>query len=102
MSGRHTNVLTNVATIRSERGEHEQVEAIWTELRERSERSYIGYAAQASIAAAAGHVVEARELLAKAIAEHDPFISFWKLYSWRPVWKDPQCAAMLRATSLFK
>jgi serine/threonine protein kinase len=102
MSGRHTNVLTNVATIYAERGQIDKVEAIRVELRERAERSYIGYGAQASVAAAAGRIDEARDLLAKAIADHDPFISFWKLYSWRPVWKDEACAAMLHACSLFK
>jgi TolB-like protein/Flp pilus assembly protein TadD len=101
MSGRHTMILTNVAAIHSARGEIDKVEAIRQELRERAQNTYIGYGARASVAAAAAQWDEARDLLAKAIAEHDPWLTFWKLYAWRPIWQDEQCAAMIKATSLF-
>jgi tetratricopeptide (TPR) repeat protein len=101
MSGRHTMILTHVAAIHSKRGDLEAVEAIRAELRERAATSFIGFGARAAVAAAAHHWDEARDFLAKAIAERDPFVVFWKLYAWRPIWKDEQCAAMLKATSLF-
>lgn len=101
MSGRHTMILTHVAAIHSARGDLGAVEAIRAELRERAETAFIGYAARAVVAAAAEQWDEARELLGKGIAERDPYVPFWKMYAWRPVWKDERCAEMIRATSLF-
>jgi len=56
----------------------------------------------ASVAASAGRWPEARDHLAKATAEHDPYVTFWKLRAWAPAWKDEQCAALFRATTLFR
>ncbi len=101
MSGRHTMILTTMAAIYSDRGEIDKIESIREELIERSRTGFIGFAAQATVAASAGRWPEARQLLAKATAEHDPFVTFWKLRAWRPMWRDEQCAALIRATSLF-
>jgi TolB-like protein len=102
MSGRHTMILTNIAAIHAARGEIDKVEEIHAELQTRAATSYIGNGSRAIVAAAAGRWDEARERLAQGIADRDPWIAFWKLYAWRPIWKDEQCAAMLKATSLFR
>ena len=102
MSGRNTIILTNVAAIHAGREQRDKVEAIYAELNERAATWYIGFAARACVAAGAQRWVEARELLAKGIAEHEPWIAYWKLYAWRPIWKDETCAAMMHATSLFQ
>jgi TolB-like protein len=101
MSGRHPMILTIMAAIYSDRGRLDEIEAIRAELAERAGNGFIGSGARASIAASAGRWPEAREFLAHAIAEHDPLLAFWKLRTWRPIWKDEQCAALIRATSLF-
>ena len=73
----------------------------WAELAERAAIGYIGEGVRACAAAAAGKWEEARTLLRQAIDERDPYLTFWKLYAWRPIWQDAECAAMIRATSLF-
>jgi TolB-like protein/Flp pilus assembly protein TadD len=102
MSGRSTMILTTMAAIYCDRGQLDQVEAIRAELNERATTGFIGTAALACVAASAGRWPEARDLIARAVAERDPFVAFWKMRAWRPLWRDEQCAAMLRATSLFK
>ena len=102
MSGRHPMILTTMAAIDSDRGEHEKTEAIRRELADRATSGFIGNGARACVAAAAGHWPEARKFLKLATDEHDPFVAFWKLRAWRPVWKDDECAAMIKATSLFQ
>ena len=68
---------------------------------ERAATGFIGNAALATVAASAGRWPEARDYLARATAEHDPYTAFWKLPAWGPAWKDDQCAAIIRATPLF-
>jgi TolB-like protein/Flp pilus assembly protein TadD len=102
MSGRHPMILSSVAAIHSRRGEVAAAEAILNELIERSRIGFIGSAALATAAASAGQWPEARTFLTQAVTEHDPFAAFWKLDAWRPIWKDDQCAAILKATSLFQ
>lgn len=101
MSGRHPMILSSIAAIRSGRGEVAPAEAIFNELIEHSRTGFIGSAALGSVAASAGRWPEARDYLAKATAEHDPYVVFWKLPAFKPIWKDEQCSAMIRATSLF-
>jgi TolB-like protein len=101
LSGRHTMILTIVSSIHASRGNVAEVEAIRAELLERAKTSFIGEGALACVAAAAGRWEEARAYLRTAITERDPYLTFWKLYAWRPVWEDAECAALLRATSIF-
>ena len=101
MSGRNPFILTIVAAIHSARGAVEDAELIRGELAQRAETGYVGEAARAICAAAAGRWDEARTLLRQAIDERDPYLTFWKLYAWRPIWQDAECATMIRATSLF-
>jgi serine/threonine-protein kinase len=101
MSGRHPSILTIVSAIHAARGNVREAEAIRLELAQRAETGYIGEGARATASAAAGKWEEARTLLRQAIDERDPYLTFWKLYAWRPIWQDAECAAMLRATTLF-
>jgi TolB-like protein/Tfp pilus assembly protein PilF/Flp pilus assembly protein TadD len=102
MSGRHPMILTTIAAIYFDRGEQQKAEAIRGELAERAASTFVGSAARACAAASAGHWAEAREFATIAADEHDPFMAFWKLRAWRPAWKDEQCAAIIRGTSLFQ
>jgi tetratricopeptide (TPR) repeat protein len=101
MSGRNPFILTIVASIHATRGATQEAEVIRAELAERAAIGYIGEGVRACAAAAAGKWEEARTLLRQAIDERDPYLTFWKLYAWRPIWQDAECAAMIRATSLF-
>jgi len=102
MSGRHPSILTIVAAIHAARGAVQEAELIHVELAQRAEAGYIGEAARAIAAAAAGRWDEARTLLRQAIEEHDPYLTFWNIYAWQLIWQDAECAAMIRATSLFR
>jgi serine/threonine-protein kinase len=101
MSGRHPMILTILSALHSARGNSAEVEAIRAELHARAAQGFIGEASLACVDAAAGRWDEARAMLRKAIAERDPYLTFWKLYAFRPLWSDRECADMLRATSLF-
>ena len=90
-----------MSAIHAARGAVHEAEAIRLELAQRAEAGYIGAAARACAAAAAGQWPEARTLLQEAIDERDPYLTFWKLVAWRPIWQDAECAAMIRATPLF-
>ena len=48
------------------------------------------------------HLVEARALVAEAIAAREPYLTFWKLPAWKPFWQDPEGAALLRSTGLMR
>ena len=102
MSGRHPMILATIAAIYSDRDEQQKAEAIRAELAERATSTFIGSGARACVAASAGHWLEARDFTRIAADEHDPFMAFWKLRAWRLVWKDEQCAAIIRGTSLFQ
>jgi tetratricopeptide (TPR) repeat protein len=102
MSGRHPMILSNVCAVHAGRGHRDIVEPIHAELASRAATAFVSPAARATVAASAGRIDEARELLAAAIGEHDPYVAFSKMYGWRPIWKDDRCAAMLKATSLFQ
>lgn len=102
MSGRNPIILATMASIYMDQGEAAKIAAIWAELSQRSETSFVACGVRANVAAAAGRWDEARELLTMAIAQRDPWATFWKTWPWRPVWKDEQCAAMLKATPLFQ
>jgi TolB-like protein len=102
MSGRHPMILSTISAIHASRGNHDAVEPIHAELEQRAATAFVGRAARATVAAAAGRLDEARVLLAAAVAERDPYVGFYKVYGWRPIWQDEQCAAMIRATALFQ
>ncbi|HWI17466.1 MAG TPA: hypothetical protein VNT81_06955, partial [Vicinamibacterales bacterium] len=102
MSGRHPAILALVAAIHSRREETRLAGQIRVELEERAATGYVSTALRATVAAAASAWPEARALLARAIDERDPQIAFWKMPAWQDtVFRDAECVAMLKATTLF-
>ena len=100
MSGRHPRMLSELAGLHADHGEHEAAEAIHAELTSRSRTAFVGYGERAIAAAWAGHLDEARRLLALAIAGREPYLTFWRLPVWRAIREDAECAALLRDTTL--
>lgn len=100
MSGRHPRMLSELARIHADHGEHEAAEAIHAELSSRSRTSFVGFGERAIAAAWAGHWDEARQLLAQAIAGREPYLTFWRLPVWRAIREDAESAALLRGTPL--
>jgi len=102
MSSRHPILLTDLATLHASGGDTAGAESIYQELTERSKTSFISPCACAIAAGAAGRMTDARRLLAQAIADRDAFISFHKFAAFRPLWGDPECAAMIRQSPLMR
>jgi TolB-like protein/Flp pilus assembly protein TadD len=98
MSGRNPRILAEVAAVHAARGDTEAAEAVYQEVRGRARTGYIGWAEQAAVAAAAGHLVEARALVQKAFEARDLYLMFWKLAAWAPLRGDPESLKILRST----
>jgi Flp pilus assembly protein TadD len=95
MSGRHPNILTELAALNAAGGDRDAAQAVFNELKTRGQTGYVCFAAQAAAAASAGHLDEARSLLRKAIDARDSYLHFCKFPAWRPAWQDARCAALL-------
>ena len=102
MSARHPRILAALAAIHARLGDTGAAEAIHQELQQRARSQYVPFAELTVVAASAGRLDEARVLLNQALAGRDPYLTFWKLTAWRPVWNDPGCAAILRASPLLQ
>jgi tetratricopeptide (TPR) repeat protein len=102
MSGRHHMILAEVAALDAAKGDRAAAEAIFRELDERARTGYISFAAQAAVAASAGLFDEARSRLVRAIDARDAYLTFYKLPAWRPLRRDPACAAILGNISYVK
>jgi eukaryotic-like serine/threonine-protein kinase len=96
MSDRHPRILAELAAMHAQHGNREATQALWEEVRDKARTRHVGAAEQATIAASAGEWPDARRLIVQAIADRDPYLSFWKLPAWTPAWSDPECAALLR------
>jgi TolB-like protein/tRNA A-37 threonylcarbamoyl transferase component Bud32/cytochrome c-type biogenesis protein CcmH/NrfG len=95
MSGRNPRILTEVAAIHARRGERDAVREIQAELRQRAESGYIEHSVLGCVSAAAGNLDEARVLVARGIAEHEPYFQFAKSPAWAAFRADPDGRAML-------
>ena len=103
MSGRHPWILAELAAIHAARGaegDGESAEAVYQELRDRAQSSYIGFAEQSAAAASAGHLAEARALVQKAIDAREVYVLYWKLSAWAPLRADAEGNKILRSTGL--
>jgi serine/threonine-protein kinase len=98
MSGRNPRILAEVAAVHAARGDRDAAEAVHQEVQGRARTGYIGLAEQGAIAAAAGHLEEARRLVEKAVEARDLFLLFWKLAAWAPLRTDPEGLKLLRST----
>jgi hypothetical protein len=95
MSGRSPRVLTELAAIHARRGERDAAEAIFQEVTGRARSGYIGWTEQGVIAAAAGRIDEALDLVSRGIAVREPYLLFQKSPAWVPFRSDPRGQAML-------
>jgi len=100
MSGRAPRLLAEVAAIHTARGDAAAAEAVYQELRGRARTAYVGWSEQAVMAASAGHLEEARQLLAKGIEARDPYVPFWKLPAWASIRADEEGMRLLRSTGI--
>jgi TolB-like protein/Tfp pilus assembly protein PilF len=96
MSGRNPRILTEMAAVHARRGNRTAVEKILAELRRRRETSFIEWSVLGAVAAAAGLRDEARSLVARGIAEHEPYTQFARSPAWAAFRADPEGEAMLR------
>ena len=103
MSGRHPWILAELAGIHAARGaegDGASAEAVYQELRDRAQSTYIGCAEQSAAAASAGHLAEARALVQKAIDAREVYVLYWKLSAWAPLRADAEGFRILRSTGL--
>jgi tetratricopeptide (TPR) repeat protein len=102
MSRRHPIMLAELATVKALSGDRPGADAIYRELIDRTAAGFVGSGALAVAATAAGRVPAARQHLAQAIADHDPFVSFYKLPVWQLAWADAECLTLLRSAPLMQ
>ena len=63
----------------------------------RARASYVGWSEQAAIAASAGRIVEARDMLRRGIDARESYISFESCPAWQPMRDDDAGRRMLDA-----
>ena len=100
MSGRSPLILAEMAAIHARTGDLASAEAIHQELRSRAAAGYISGAVQGAVAASAGHLEEARSMVARGIEARDTYLLFWKSPAWDTFRADPEGLAMLRNAGL--
>ena len=98
MSGRNPRILAEMAAIHARHGETSAVQTILDELRVRASTGYVESSLLGAVSAAFGSIDEARTLVSRGIAEHEPYWLFSKSPAWAPFFTDADGAAMLRAT----
>jgi serine/threonine-protein kinase len=99
MSARNPRILTEVAAIHAARGDLAAVRAIDEELHERSRTGFIGRAEQGAVAAAAGRMTDALDLVRQALDARDSYLTFWKLPAWQPFRRNPEGHALLASAA---
>ncbi len=97
MSGRNPRILAEMAAIHARRGEVSAAQAILDELRTRATTGYVESSLVGAVSAALGSMDQARALVARGMAEHEPYWQFAKSPAWAPFLADPEGAAMLHA-----
>ena len=96
MSGRNPRVLAEMAAIHARRGEREAAKRILAELQQRAKTGFVELSVLGAVHAALGEMDEARVLVARGIAEHEPGWQFAKSPAWDAFRADPKGLAMLR------
>lgn len=100
MSGRHPRILAEVAGVHAARGDRDAAESVYQEIRLRARTGYVGWSEQGVVAAAAGHLNEARTLVARGVEARETYLMFWKLTAWAPFRRDAEALKILRSTGL--
>lgn len=97
MSGRNPRILAEVAACHWRLGNQEAAEQVFQEITLRAQISYVGWSEQAAIAAAAGRLDEARELVRRGIEARDAFLAFETCPAWGPLRADADGRRMLES-----
>ncbi len=97
MSRRSVRILCEMAASHARLGDREAAELLHQEVLERARASYVGWSEQAAIAASAGRITEARELLRRGIEARESYISFESCPAWQPLRDDDEGRRMLDA-----
>jgi serine/threonine-protein kinase len=97
MSRRGVRILCEMAASHARLGDREAAELLHQEVAERARTSYVGWSEQAAIAASAGRIAEARELLRRGIEARESYISFESCPAWQPMRDDDEGRRMLDA-----
>jgi len=96
MSGRNPRILAEMAAIHARHGERSEAQAILDELRTRASTGFVESSLVGAVSASLGSVEHALALVARGIAEREPYWQFAKSPAWAPFCADPKGAAMLR------
>jgi len=78
-------------------GDRAAAELLHHEVSARARTSYVGWSEQAAIAASAGRIVEARDMLRRGIDARESYISFESCPAWQPMRDDDAGRRMLDA-----
>jgi tetratricopeptide (TPR) repeat protein len=97
MSGRNPRILAEMIAIHVRRGETSAARAILDELRVRAGTGFVESSVLGAVSATMGFMEEARALVARGVAEHEPYWQWAKCPAWAAFRTDPEGAAMLRA-----
>jgi Flp pilus assembly protein TadD len=98
MSRRGVRILCEMAAAHCRLGNTAAAEALHQEVQQRAGTEYVGWSEQAAIAASAGRMLEARELLRRGIAARDSYLGFESCPAWLPMRQDDAGRAMLEAS----
>jgi hypothetical protein len=97
MSRRGVRILCEMAASHSRLGDRGAAGSLYDEVAARARTGYVGWSEQAAIAAAAGHIAEARELLQRGIDARESYLSFESCPAWGPLRNDTEGRRMLDA-----
>jgi eukaryotic-like serine/threonine-protein kinase len=97
MSRRGPRILAEMAAAHWRMGNVDAASQVYQEITDRARTTYVGWAEQGAIAAAAGQIDAARELVARGIEARDSYLAFESCPAWDPFKADPEGARMLLA-----
>jgi tetratricopeptide (TPR) repeat protein len=97
ISGRGVRILCEVAASHARLGNREAAETLHEEVMARARTSYVGWSEQAAVAASAGRIAAARDLLRRGIDARESYLSFESCPAWQPLREDNEGRRMLDA-----
>jgi eukaryotic-like serine/threonine-protein kinase len=97
LSRRGVRILCEMAASHARLGNREAAESLYEEVLVRARTSYVGWSEQAAIAASAGHIAGARDLLRRGIEARESYLSFESCPAWQPLRADDEGRRMLDA-----
>jgi serine/threonine-protein kinase len=97
MSGRGIRILCEMAASHARLGDREAAESLYDEVLVRARTSYVGWSEQAAIAASAGRMADARDLLRRGVEARESYLSFESCPAWQPLRADEAGSRMLDA-----